>query len=216
MSAKQYVVRIPEYEGPSNEPVRYQYLRDLSMADDSHSYAVTPKMGEAITFNDRDEAASIADGMGGWGEVVDYEPAKPKPTRQPRKPKPKTVYERCPVCGLRSPDLNAHLAKPGKDKRGHTAELRRRQKQVTPKTVDSVNKPKEEPVLTKEKPRTAKRATPAFYSIHEIAIAMRARPRTVSVWKSRGLLPEPDFTVGNGKIPVWTASTIEPWIREQR
>lgn len=35
---------------------------------------------------------------------------------------------------------------------------------------------------------------------------------TLRMWKARGKLPAPDYTVGQS--PVWLPETIEPWILE--
>ena len=50
-----------------------------------------------------------------------------------------------------------------------------------------------------------------LYGITEIAKAMNSHSDTVSVWRSRGYLPEPDAELAMG--PVWSARRIEPWIK---
>ncbi len=52
-----------------------------------------------------------------------------------------------------------------------------------------------------------------LYGIAEIAQALGARRQTVAQWYQRGKLPEPDAHLAMG--PVWTARTIEPWIRRR-
>lgn len=58
------------------------------------------------------------------------------------------------------------------------------------------------------------RGSVRLYGIAEIAAALNARPKTVSIWLSRGRLPEPDARLAMG--PAWLAETIEPWIASQR
>lgn len=52
-----------------------------------------------------------------------------------------------------------------------------------------------------------------LYGLTEIAQAVGAKPRTVSMWLARGKLPEPTARLAMG--PVWTAQAIEGWIDEQ-
>ena len=49
-----------------------------------------------------------------------------------------------------------------------------------------------------------------LYGIAEIAQALGIRPGTVSLWRHRGKLPEPDVELAMG--PVWTEATILPWL----
>lgn len=53
-----------------------------------------------------------------------------------------------------------------------------------------------------------------LYGISEIAEAIGATPNAVHVWKHRGKLPPPDFVLAMG--PIWTASTIRPFIERMR
>jgi hypothetical protein len=53
-----------------------------------------------------------------------------------------------------------------------------------------------------------------FYGITEIAEAIGQRRDTVSMWRTRGKLPQPDAVLKMG--PVWTAASIEPWIKKQK
>ena len=45
----------------------------------------------------------------------------------------------------------------------------------------------------------------------EVAVLLDVRPGTVSQWKFRKLLPDPDYTLHCGD--VWMRSTIERWAR---
>jgi hypothetical protein len=53
-----------------------------------------------------------------------------------------------------------------------------------------------------------------LYGIAEIARALGVSRGLVAQWHKRGKLPEPTARLASG--PVWTARTIEPWIRRQR
>jgi predicted DNA-binding transcriptional regulator AlpA len=53
-----------------------------------------------------------------------------------------------------------------------------------------------------------------LYGIAEIAQALGVSRGLVAQWYRRGKLPEPDARLAMG--PVWTAATIEPWIRQGR
>jgi predicted site-specific integrase-resolvase len=53
-----------------------------------------------------------------------------------------------------------------------------------------------------------------LYGIAEIARALGVSRGLVAQWHKRGKLPEPTARLASG--PVWTAKTIEPWIRRQR
>lgn len=55
---------------------------------------------------------------------------------------------------------------------------------------------------------------PKFYGVTEIADAVGIPTSVLYVWKNRGKLPAPDAVLAMG--PVWTARTIEPWIRRER
>jgi predicted DNA-binding transcriptional regulator AlpA len=57
-------------------------------------------------------------------------------------------------------------------------------------------------------------ASVKLYGVAEIARALGTRRQTVAMWRSRGRLPPPDAVLASG--PVWLASTIEPWIAQQR
>lgn len=45
----------------------------------------------------------------------------------------------------------------------------------------------------------------------EIAARLGVRRETVAMWRYRGLLPEPKWTVSGN--PAWTWRTIEAWAR---
>jgi len=45
----------------------------------------------------------------------------------------------------------------------------------------------------------------------EIAERLGVSPGTVQKWRTRGLLPEPEWTVGGR--PAWAWATIEAWAR---
>ncbi len=47
--------------------------------------------------------------------------------------------------------------------------------------------------------------------INEIAQRLNARPQTVSMWKFRGLLPNPKWTVSGQ--PAWEWKEVEKWAR---
>lgn len=51
-----------------------------------------------------------------------------------------------------------------------------------------------------------------LYSIDEIATAVGAKPATVSQWRRRGKLPQPDVLLAIG--PIWYPETIRPWIED--
>jgi hypothetical protein len=53
-----------------------------------------------------------------------------------------------------------------------------------------------------------------LYGISEIAAELGVQPGTVSVWKNRGKLPPPSAVLAQG--PVWTASTVRPFIERMR
>jgi len=55
---------------------------------------------------------------------------------------------------------------------------------------------------------------PRLYGITEIARELDVYPDLVSMWKKRGKLPPPDAVLAMG--PVWTARTIEPFIRQEQ
>jgi len=46
----------------------------------------------------------------------------------------------------------------------------------------------------------------------EIAARLRVRRATVDQWQQRGLLPDPDWTVGGR--PAWAWARIEQWARD--
>lgn len=47
--------------------------------------------------------------------------------------------------------------------------------------------------------------------ISEIAERLKARPQTVSMWKFRGLLPHPRWTVSG--LPAWEWKDVEKWAK---
>lgn len=52
-----------------------------------------------------------------------------------------------------------------------------------------------------------------IYGTTELAQAVGARPRTVSMWHRRGKLPKPTAELAMG--PVWTGREIERWIARE-
>jgi predicted DNA-binding transcriptional regulator AlpA len=48
--------------------------------------------------------------------------------------------------------------------------------------------------------------------IPEIAERLRVKRPTVDVWRTRGLLPEPRWTVGGR--PAWNWSDIQTWAKD--
>lgn len=46
----------------------------------------------------------------------------------------------------------------------------------------------------------------------EIADRLGVQRNTADVWRQRGLLPEPDWTVGGR--PAWNWPTVEKWARD--
>lgn len=50
-------------------------------------------------------------------------------------------------------------------------------------------------------------------SIGEIADLLDVKRRTVHQWRSRRVLPEPDYGMVSG-IPLWERETIIQWARE--
>lgn len=48
--------------------------------------------------------------------------------------------------------------------------------------------------------------------LHEIAELLGVTRSTVDAWRSRGVLPAPEWTVGGR--PAWSRGTIERWARE--
>lgn len=56
--------------------------------------------------------------------------------------------------------------------------------------------------------------TAKLYGVREIAEATGIPASVLYVWKNRGKLPPPDAVLAMG--PVWTARTIEPWIRREK
>ena len=48
--------------------------------------------------------------------------------------------------------------------------------------------------------------------IPEIAQRLGVQRATVDQWRFRGLLPEPEWTVGGG--PAWDWPTIEAWAKQ--
>lgn len=46
----------------------------------------------------------------------------------------------------------------------------------------------------------------------EIADRLGVQRNTVDVWRQRGVLPDPDWTVGGR--PAWNWPTIEQWARD--
>jgi hypothetical protein len=55
-----------------------------------------------------------------------------------------------------------------------------------------------------------------YYGLADIAEELGQQRKTVTMWRVRGHLPRPDFFIGRGRIPVWRARTIRPWIEERR
>lgn len=53
-----------------------------------------------------------------------------------------------------------------------------------------------------------------LYGITEIAREIGISPDTVSVWRTRGKLPEPDFVLAMG--PIWKAGTIRSFLERVR
>ena len=45
-----------------------------------------------------------------------------------------------------------------------------------------------------------------------IADMLRVEKATVRMWRTRGLLPEPDYGLAMG--PVWWSTTIEAWAKK--
>ena len=46
-----------------------------------------------------------------------------------------------------------------------------------------------------------------------IAELLNVEPRRVSVWRTRGLLPEPRWQLA-ARIPAWDRADVEAWARE--
>lgn len=60
--------------------------------------------------------------------------------------------------------------------------------------------------------RKRKRTPTDLIGYTEIGARTGIPQSTLRAWKTRGRLPEPDFTVGNS--PAWFPETIDPWITE--
>ena len=50
-------------------------------------------------------------------------------------------------------------------------------------------------------------------SLADIAARLTVEESTPRQWRVRGLLPEPDWTVGDG-LPLWAWDTVTGWLAE--
>lgn len=57
-------------------------------------------------------------------------------------------------------------------------------------------------------------ATAKLYTYAEIAAALGVSSVSIRMKMNRGLLPEPDYRVGQS--PAWKARRIEPWIEARK
>lgn len=46
---------------------------------------------------------------------------------------------------------------------------------------------------------------------HEVAERLGVRVQTVHMWRARGRLPEPGWTISG--VPIWEWTTVEGWAR---
>jgi hypothetical protein len=53
---------------------------------------------------------------------------------------------------------------------------------------------------------------PTIVGVADIADRLNANRATVDAWRHRGLLPEPDWTIGGR--PAWKWSKVEKWAKE--
>ena len=48
-------------------------------------------------------------------------------------------------------------------------------------------------------------------SVKEVASLLGLDRATVATWNHRNRLPDPDWEVSGGRIPIWTEDTIKTW-----
>lgn len=47
---------------------------------------------------------------------------------------------------------------------------------------------------------------------HEVAALLGVKVATVHMWRSRGVMPEPDYVLS--RVPIWRESVIRKWAKE--